>query len=69
LASCKRSTRPPCHLWANWQHLELNLDAIGAGCAIGVGCNVDVNGKNFGKKVGASYDDLDMFMVGGVIFF
>jgi hypothetical protein len=45
------------HLWANWQHLELNLDAV------------QTEEGHFGKKASASFQDLDMFMVGGVIFF
>jgi hypothetical protein len=42
------------HLWANWQHLELNLDATVVAT---------------GDKAKASFEDMDMFMVGGVIFF
>jgi hypothetical protein len=59
------------HVWANWQHLELNLDAVSA-CNQAIGgitflCSPDQ--PNFGKKVKSSFQDLDMFMVGGVIFF
>jgi hypothetical protein len=46
------------HVWANWQHLELNLDAVGTGDTL-----------KFGKKASTSFQDLDMFMVGGVMFF
>jgi hypothetical protein len=42
------------HLWANWQHLELNLDSTVVAT---------------GDKAKASFEDMDMFMVGGVIFF
>ncbi len=41
------------HLYARWQHLELNVDLVdGAGS----GLNQD-------------FDDWDLFQVGGVIFF
>ncbi len=56
------------HVWFNWQHLELNLDAVSA-----CGSEFDETGnctQKFGKKIGGqSYQDLDMFMLGGVIFF
>ena len=48
------------HLWANWQHLEVNLDALDFAASFN-------NGQN--TKAKASFQDLDMFMVGGVIFF
>jgi hypothetical protein len=57
------------HVLANWQHLELNIDGKSEGCGKNVVACYDVNSKTFGKKVGASFQDLDMFMVGGVIFF
>jgi hypothetical protein len=42
------------HVWFNWQHLELNLDAI----------NVET-----GRRAPNSFNTLDTFMLGGVIFF
>jgi hypothetical protein len=48
------------HLWVNWQHLEMNMDLVGNGFVGPV--------NNF-KKVNQSFEDLDMFMAGGVIFF
>jgi hypothetical protein len=41
------------HLYARWQHLELNVDLV------------DGNGANLNQD----FDDWDLFQVGGVIFF
>jgi hypothetical protein len=53
-------------VWANRQHLELNVDAVSA-------CHLftpdEFCAQPFGKKLKSSFEDLDMFMVGGVIFF
>jgi hypothetical protein len=46
------------HLWVNWQHLELDADFAG----------VDP-GTTKVKNFNQSFEDLDMFMAGGVIFF
>ena len=47
------------HLFARWQHLDLDLNAVSFG--------------NFGVKDGTglktSFEGLDIFQVGGVIFF
>jgi hypothetical protein len=47
------------HLFARWQHLDLDLNAVSFG--------------NLGVKDGTglktSYEGLDIFQVGGVIFF
>jgi hypothetical protein len=57
------------HLFARWQHLSLDLDAknLGLTC-VGSSGDCFVNGK-FGKNVGGGFEDLDIFQVGGVIFF
>jgi hypothetical protein len=47
------------HVWFNWQHLELDGDFVGRDLAVET---------NF-HKVNQSFEDLDMFMAGGVIFF
>jgi hypothetical protein len=47
------------HVWFNWQHLEVNLDAV----------NFDDSSFPDGHKARTSFDDLDIFMLGGVIFF
>ncbi len=46
------------HVWFNWQHLDLAADFAGDGAATGVF-----------HKVNQNFDNLDMFMAGGVIFF
>jgi Gram-negative porin len=52
------------HLFARWQHLELDLSGVAA-------FTDPVTGDRFtnGKKVNFSSDDLDLFQIGGVIFF
>src|SRR5262245_36697384 len=52
------------HLFARWQHLELDLSGVQA-------FTNPVTGDKFtnGKKVNFSSEDLDIFQVGGVIFF
>ena len=62
------------HLFARWQHLELNsltaknLGATCVGSPDATASNCFANGK-FGKDVSAGFQDLDIFQVGGVIFF
>jgi len=51
------------HLWFNWQHLELDTGIVAN--RIGTS-NTDIH--NF-RSVNQSFDNLDMFMAGGVIFF
>jgi predicted porin len=53
------------HLFFNWQHLNLDLNTTCAG-------NTCLSGNQvvgFGQKVNSRFDDLDIFQVGGVIFF
>jgi hypothetical protein len=45
------------HLWFNWQHLEVDASFFGD----------DFNGNT--HHVSQGFEDLDMFMAGGVIFF
>ena len=65
------------HLFARWQHLELNnlsaknlgVDCVGRPTGSPVtNSNCFVNSK-FGKDVSGEFQDLDIFQVGGVIFF
>ncbi|MGZ5849640.1 MAG: hypothetical protein ACXWJN_03515, partial [Methyloceanibacter sp.] len=65
------------HVWFNWQHLDLNFDAR-SDCGVESGGSIDIgetcstgNGHSvkFGDKINTSYDSLDIFMLGGVIFF
>jgi hypothetical protein len=51
------------HLFARWQHLELDLHGVQAFT------NSDGDLATNGKKVNFSAEDLDIFQVGGVIFF
>jgi hypothetical protein len=53
------------HLWARWQHQELDVDLVGFTASyadFGQGC---VNGC----KIKQGFDDWDLFQVGGIIFF
>ncbi len=59
------------HLFARWQHLDLDLDSTNVGFTPCIGdptgtfnCN-----KKFGKSLTTSWDGLDIFQLGGVIFF
>ena len=71
-------------LFARWQHLDLDLDAIdgnlcrtgiavrGRGCASSPQHRIFVAGKSndhFGKSLSTSWSGLDIFQLGGVIFF
>jgi len=47
------------HVFARWQHLELNVDGLAVDNAL----------VKDGTKVNGSFQDLDIFQVGGVIFF
>jgi hypothetical protein len=47
------------HVWFNWQHLELDADLAGRN---------SFTETDF-HKVSQGFEDLDMFMAGGVIFF
>jgi hypothetical protein len=49
------------HVWFNWQHLELNTDIV-------AGDFLD-NGTGKARNVNQSFENLDLFMAGGVIFF
>ena len=59
------------HVFARWQHLDLDLDATNVGFTPCIGdptgtfnCN-----KKFGKSLTTSWSGLDIFQLGGVIFF
>ena len=70
------------HLFARWQHLSVDVSATDvraivqdpnssvtcgtAGGPLSEGCKAN---KHFGKNLGSSFDDLDIFQIGGVIFF
>ncbi len=62
------------HVFARWQHLELNnftaknlgLTCVGTADATLSNC---ANNNKFGKTISGGFQDLDIFQVGGVIFF
>ena len=54
------------HLFARWQHVKLDLNAFDCGSCIGA---ASVGSVDFGQKVKSNWDALDLFQVGGVIFF
>ena len=53
------------HLFARWQHLELDVDAVD----LRNRCSTDAAAPTGCKDVNSSFEDLDIFQVGGVIFF
>jgi predicted porin len=53
------------HVFFNWQHLNVDLDTI----CTGPTCLSGNKTVLFGDKVNSRFDDLDIFQVGGVIFF
>jgi hypothetical protein len=55
------------HLFARWQHLDLDLDARSLGFSC-IDSTCVANGR-LGKSVNTSFEGLDIFQVGGVIFF
>lgn len=58
------------HLFARWQHLELSLDQTSLGNICNPANNQCIHVQNrFGRNVNTSFDDLDIFQLGGVIFF
>ena len=51
------------HVWARWQHQDVNDISL-------VGFETDPNGECFdGCRIHQSFDDWDLFQIGGVIFF
>jgi hypothetical protein len=68
------------HLFARWQHVSADIDAKDVRLTIqdpksnftcgdfanGAGCKAN---NKFGKSLGSSFEDLDIFQIGGVIFF
>ena len=58
------------HVFARWQHLDLDLDATDLRLSRGQQQRrLKFVNKNFGKSFGTSLEGLDIFQVGGVIFF
>ena len=57
------------HVFARWQHLDLDLSATDLRLSRLNDNGLAVRNKNFGKNFGTSWEGLDIFQVGGVIFF
>ena len=57
------------HVFARWQHLDLDLSATDLRTLKVNDNGLEVRNKNFGKNFGTSWEGLDIFQVGGVIFF
>jgi hypothetical protein len=59
------------HLFARWQHLDLDLSAknLGVDCVGQAGDQTCVGNGKFGKNLNTSWEGLDIFQIGGVIFF
>ena len=54
------------HVYARWQHQDIDLDLAG----ITETLNIDDGSITFDKQhVGQSFDNWDLFQVGGIIFF
>jgi hypothetical protein len=57
------------HVFARWQHLDLDLSATDLRTLRVSNEGAVVVNKNFGKNFGTSWEGLDIFQIGGVIFF
>jgi len=56
------------HLFARWQRLAIDVDATSTGLACSSGGLCFDNGR-FAKRIDTNFEDLDIFQIGGVIFF
>jgi hypothetical protein len=57
------------HVFARWQHLDLDLSATDLRTLKVNNNGALVVNKDFGKNFGTSWEGLDIFQIGGVIFF
>jgi hypothetical protein len=57
------------HVFARWQHLDLDLSAKDIDLTRVNSNGFIVPNKNFGKSLNTSFEGLDIFQIGGVIFF
>ena len=57
------------HLFARWQHIDLDLDATDVRLYRYNSKGDHVHNNNFGKSLSTSWEGLDIFQLGGVIFF
>jgi hypothetical protein len=59
------------HVWARWQHQEVDVDITGFSLT-GAGCLGGLDPDNCTVKkqrINQSFDDWDLFQLGGIIFF
>jgi hypothetical protein len=56
------------HLFARWQRLAIDVDATSTGLACSSRGLCFDDGR-FGKRIDTNFEDLDIFQIGGVIFF
>ena len=57
------------HLFARWQRLSIDVDATSTGLACPSGGGLCFDNGRFGKGVNTNFEDLDIYQIGGVIFF
>jgi hypothetical protein len=57
------------HVFARWQHMDLDLDAIDARVLTLNKAGLIVANEDFGKRAHTSFEGLDIFQIGGVIFY
>ncbi|MGB6196018.1 MAG: hypothetical protein WBF49_06750, partial [Methyloceanibacter sp.] len=57
------------HLFARWQRLSIDVDATSTGLACPSGGGLCFDNGRFGKGINTNFEDLDIYQIGGVIFF
>ena len=57
------------HLFARWQRLSIDVDAMSTGLACPSGGGPCFDNGRFGKRINTNFEDLDIYQIGGVIFF
>jgi hypothetical protein len=58
------------HLWARWQHQTLDTTIVGVTVNDPVACSIAATGcATSTQRINQSWEDWDLFQVGGVIFF
>ncbi|MGB3023116.1 MAG: hypothetical protein WBB50_13460, partial [Methyloceanibacter sp.] len=58
------------HIFARWQHLDLDLNGVNLGTTcVGNSDGSCYNNGKYGKSLNTSWEGLDIFQLGGVIFF
>jgi predicted porin len=57
------------HVFARWQRLSIDVDARSTGLACSSGGGLCFENGRFGKRINTNFEDLDIYKIGGVIFF